>query len=379
MPPEQKPFRVLCLDGGGMRGLYTASLLDILSKRFHNSQEVDVGKAFDLIVGTSTGGLLAMALAHGIPLSKIIDLYRTKGRDIFPLPTPRITKFQPINLIKMGWWSLLRKRAVAAGKAALKRELETLFGETKFVDLYQQRGIAICIPAVRMQSQKAWIFKTPHNPGKTRDNLYRLVDICLATSAAPMLLPLHAIDKPDSVGYDVFADGGLWANNPTLVGVIEAAGMISPDQPIEVVSISTGSPPEGHLIPQDKTNWGAVNWSGGVEIANTAMNAQAYSAHVAANFLQHHISNLRVYRLTHTSPSQKQLEHVGMDKASNEAVTVLTDMATTDAMEIHSKAITPNNGQMYATINQIFTSMQPFTANQNGGGNGSSAPERAQG
>ena len=60
-----KPYRVLSLDGGGMRGLYTASLLNTLSDRFGN--QLDVGKGFDLIVGTSTGSILAAGLVAGIP------------------------------------------------------------------------------------------------------------------------------------------------------------------------------------------------------------------------------------------------------------------------------------------------------------------------
>lgn len=353
MSPEQKPFRVLCLDGGGMRGLYTACVLDVLSKRFHNSQEVDVGKAFDLIVGTSTGGLLAIALAHGVPLAKIIDLYQSKGEEIFPHPTPKQ------GLVSWAIWLAKRKKQVKKGKDALQRELETLLGTTTIEELYKERGIALCIPSVRMQSQKAWVFKTPHNPKKNRDNKYKLVDVCLATSAAPMILPLHAIDVPDGVGHDVFADGGLWANNPMLVGVIEAASMIKTGQPIEVLSISTGSPPEGHIISKQQTNWGIEDWVGGVEIANTAMNAQASDAEEVAKFLQSHINGLRVCRLPHTSPSQRQHDHIGMDKSSQEALTALIDMARTDAQNIHSQAIAGGNGGFHSTVREIFEAMKP--------------------
>lgn len=76
---NNKPFRVLSLDGGGMRGLYTASVLSTLSGRFGGNKILDVGKGFDLIVGTSTGGILATALVAGVPIPKVIDLYRQKG------------------------------------------------------------------------------------------------------------------------------------------------------------------------------------------------------------------------------------------------------------------------------------------------------------
>jgi patatin-like phospholipase/acyl hydrolase len=91
-PEKNKPFRVLTLDGGGMRGLYTTNLLMALAKRFNHRfsrQEPDVGKTFNLICGTSTGAILACALAAGIPLSRIKDLYIKKGPQIFRHPMPK--------------------------------------------------------------------------------------------------------------------------------------------------------------------------------------------------------------------------------------------------------------------------------------------------
>src|ERR1051325_5533597 len=88
---QPKPFRVLSLDGGGMRGLYTATVLDTLAHHFASRRSVkalDIGKGFDLIVGTSTGGILATALAHGQPLVRVMDLYRVEGLKIFTDPMP---------------------------------------------------------------------------------------------------------------------------------------------------------------------------------------------------------------------------------------------------------------------------------------------------
>src|SRR5215470_12284967 len=85
------PLRVLSLDGGGMRGTYTATYLDRVAATFAKRRRIaalDIGAAFDLIVGTSTGGIIACALAAGIPLAKVVDLYQRHGPAIFHRPLP---------------------------------------------------------------------------------------------------------------------------------------------------------------------------------------------------------------------------------------------------------------------------------------------------
>ena len=94
-----KPYRVLSLDGGGMRGLYTAALLKSLSQQFGKSSKKDIGKGFHLIVGTSTGGILACGLAAGIPIDEIMEIYSKAGKDIFTNPMPNDSS----DLKKLSW------------------------------------------------------------------------------------------------------------------------------------------------------------------------------------------------------------------------------------------------------------------------------------
>src|SRR5690348_14799412 len=87
MPAADKPYRVLSLDGGGTRGIYTAAFLDRLVTQFartRNVESLDLGKGFDLITGTSTGAIVGCALAVGQPMGGIVKMYRDHGRQIFP-------------------------------------------------------------------------------------------------------------------------------------------------------------------------------------------------------------------------------------------------------------------------------------------------------
>ena len=234
-----KPLRVLCLDGGGMRGIYSAAYLHYLAEAFAKKRGVgaalDIGASFDLICGTSTGAIIGCALALGIDPGKIVRLYETNGPSIFKRSLPSGPLLKMIvsviaDLIK-------RPAALKAGEAALRKALEGQFGNITLGEVYESRKSALAIPAIDIAHHRSWVFKTPHIPKNIhRDDAYRLVDVCLATSAAPLYRSLAAIsDQKNLATYSVFVDGGLWANNPVLVGMIDALQMAQPNQSIERV------------------------------------------------------------------------------------------------------------------------------------------------
>jgi predicted acylesterase/phospholipase RssA len=119
---DNGPFRALALDGGGFRGLYTATLLEELGRFFAGDTAADLGRRFDLITGTSTGGILACGLAVGVSPRRIIELYEKEGPKIFANPLP-------VQLFgKLGW--VLRNAFKAANRAApLRNGLVEIFGD----------------------------------------------------------------------------------------------------------------------------------------------------------------------------------------------------------------------------------------------------------
>ena len=189
-------FRILSLSGGGYLGLYTAVVLADLEARVGEP----LGRRFDLIAGTSVGGLLGLALAYEVPMAQIVKLFVEKGEDIFSarkLPSGAVTRLLDLT------------RSVLGPKytgETLRQELTRHLGERSLGDALH----AVVIPAVDVSRCATKVFKTPHADTSLGDEDVRAVDVAMATSAAPAYFPSVQI------GHTLYADGGRFANNPSL-------------------------------------------------------------------------------------------------------------------------------------------------------------------
>lgn len=233
-----RPFKILSIDGGGIKGLYSSTILEHLEQRFG-----PISDYFDMICGTSTGGLIALGLALKIPAKDISSIYEVEGHKIFP------KRSKIGGIIRQALWK---------GKYSdepLKKVLQNFFKEKKIADLNN----LICIPSYSITDARPWVFKRDH--GKLdRDNKALLSDVALATSAAPTYFPLCEISYYNN---KQFIDGGVWANNPSLVGVIEAltyfVGKDKDFSSIEILSISslnnTGGKPIGLKRERSFIDW----------------------------------------------------------------------------------------------------------------------------
>lgn len=212
--------RILSIDGGGIRGVFAAAFLAEIEKDIEGS----IGDYFDLIAGTSTGGIIAIGLAMGISAGEIVDFYETYGPKIFK--GNRFLRFA--------------RRAIHAkyDTDSLREALEKLLGDIKLGDARTR----LLVPSQIAESGDIYIFKTPHHPDYRKDWQRSAVDVALATSAAPTFFPTSSFHRgPEMV------DGGLWANNPVCVACVEAIGRRLNWSPSDlwVLSIGTANSPRG--------------------------------------------------------------------------------------------------------------------------------------
>lgn len=213
VPPEPAwgdgPLQVLSLDGGGLKGLFSAAVLEALE------QDLDAHLVdhFDLIVGTSTGGLIALGLGAGLSPTEIVDFYVSRGPRIFP---------------RRGW---ARQLVTAKHRPeALKEALDDVFGTCR---MWQSRT-RLVIPSYSLDARDVYVFKTPHHPRLRRDFRETMVDVAMATTAAPTFLPAFRLRNNRLI------DGGVWATNPALVGVAEATGLLgATTRQVRMLSLGT--------------------------------------------------------------------------------------------------------------------------------------------
>jgi len=257
--------RILSIDGGGIRGLLPASLLAMLE----DAVGEPVAEHFDLIVGTSTGAIIALGLGAGMPAAEIRDFYLDHGPAIFSGSRgPR--------------WL----RHLALGKynaAGLRGALEDALGARRL----GESGTRLVVPSVNLETGQVHIYKTAHHPRLERDYKELMVDVGLASAAAPSYLPTYR-----STGGIPLVDGGLFANNPVGLAVVEALGVLGwPSTELRVLSLGCGEEPLDVGLARQR-NMSRLYWA--PRIVSVFMSAQSSSSFGTAQLLAGHENVIRI-------------------------------------------------------------------------------------
>jgi hypothetical protein len=343
MPQQVDPFRVLAIDGGGIRGLYTAQLLHTLAAHFRKKGALDafhLGTRFNLIGGTSTGGILACGLASGKETSELIRLYERIGPNLFIDPMPD-------GKLLLVWWALRNLFKPANRAEPLKRALAETFGDATLESVFAKYEVALCLPACHLLNWKPKVFKTPHLPSLTRDGEVTLVDACLATSAAPLFLPVAEVrETGDAAHLGKFVDGGLWANNPAVVALLEAIDICTHKggerfaRPIQILSVGTSGGTSGD-DPRDGVNRGLLQWKFGGEAANMSISVQGFGWDFIAKKLMTQFGRLGIQieyaRIENPPVTEAQARQLKLDLATPSALTLMKQLGEQQAQSVLSE------------------------------------------
>ncbi|MBX3648862.1 MAG: patatin-like phospholipase family protein [Rhodocyclaceae bacterium] len=297
---EQPEFRILSLAGGGYLGLYTAAVLAGIEARIGEP----LGRRYDLIAGTSVGGILAIALAYEVPMERLVALFRERGEAVFSdrgLPRGAVSRLLDLT------------RSVLGPKysgAALRAALAELLGKRTL----KQAKHNLVIPAISVTHSHTKVFKTPHSPASEGDQGLSAVDVAMATCAAPAYFPSVQI------GGELYADGGLFAVAPDQVALHEAEHFMGVD-PSRVAMLSIGTATSGYQPPEGiDDESGAVGWLSGGRLILTLVSVQ--QQHVEA-MMEDRLGE-RYLRLDAAWPADGGL---GIDIATPQAAQVLTELA----------------------------------------------------
>lgn len=256
--PEDREFRILAIDGGGIRGIFLATFLAGLEERYLGG--VSVAQYFDLIAGTSTGGIIALGLASGLTAAGLRHLYIERGCDIFPP-----IRSDVIGSAKRCFWGLYQYFKFRYDREALMCILRETFGDRKFGEAQTR----LCIPSFDGRHGEVYIFKTPHHPDFRKDAKEPMIKVAAATSAAPTFF------QPFKDGGYTFVDGGVWANNPIMVALVDALSCFSvPRERIRILSLGCGD--DQYAVGKMKTLLGGMlAWK---DIIYGAMRLQSLNA-----------------------------------------------------------------------------------------------------
>jgi uncharacterized protein len=251
------PFHILSLDGGGIKGLFSAAVLAALEEDLN----INIIDHFDLIAGTSTGGIIALGLGLGIRPRDIVDFYISKGPIIFK---------QWYGFKSFQHW-VFRKFS----QKQLILGLQDCF-KNKCLGHSKKR---LVIPSYNLGEDDVYLFKTPHLVKYRRDYKEAVWKIALATSAAPTFFP-----SCRDVGMTRLIDGGVWANNPTMVAIVEAAGGLKvPLNAIRILNIGTSE--EINHRRWYLNSGGKLSWAVGNDAIEIIMRGQSIAAFKQAEIL----------------------------------------------------------------------------------------------
>jgi uncharacterized protein len=253
-PRGRRFITVLSLDGGGIRGLIPARIVEALERR----TGVPACRMFDMIAGTSTGGIIALGLtrpsASGpkpmYSATELVDLYRTQGAKIFHRSLGHLL------------WSVDGLAGPKYSSDGIEPVLKDYFGTTRI----REALTSVLVTSYDTAAASPYFFKSYRassaSGSGTQDDDYLMWQVARATSAAPTYFPPFRLKSLDPSAADKsLLDGGVFANNPAMCALADAYKLFRDfDMPALVVSVGTGND-DLRLVYNDVKGRGLLSWA----------------------------------------------------------------------------------------------------------------------
>lgn len=249
---SNKKFKILSIDGGGIKGVFPAFFLTLLEDELKKRKDgkTKIYRHFDLITGTSTGGIIAIALALGIPAKEIYQLYLNNAQKIFG------------NKKSLLWGQIMNS---AHERDFLEKLVRDKFKEANNGEEPRLNDCKtdVCIPIYDLIRGNPSVLKTKYHPAFERDYHIPAYQAAMATSAAPTYFSPYTADYVDLNGtkkdFANKVDGGVMANNPTLIALLEALKAFKVDMSdLEILSLGTGY--KKFTDGNSRKKWGLHYW-----------------------------------------------------------------------------------------------------------------------
>ncbi len=280
-------FQILSLIGGGIRGAFVCAYLRELEQRTGRS----IVDSFDLIAGTSTGGIIAAGLALGLSTDELYAFYEDHGEAIFsPRPAYKakglMRAIYPLANRVFRWktnGSLDTAFRARFCPFALEHAFDIAYGNRTLKDLNRTRLI---IPTVNLTDGEPHVFRSRHLPKAVHDEDIKIADVVIAATAAPTYFPHRRIRGKD------YVDGGIWSNDPSLLGFAEAIRIrhlqqeegLPPDygtDEIHLLSVGTGK--AQYSLAPPGADAGLLYWA--PRVAEVMGMSQTEGVHLPLKFL----------------------------------------------------------------------------------------------
>lgn len=250
-------FKILSIDGGGIRGIYPAHILCCIEERL----QINLLDSFDMIAGTSTGSIIAAGVATGVSAADIVTMYREHGAGIFKK--------------KRFFWP--GKKLKSTFQPMFDSVYDSQYLQSVLADIFQNKQLGkiekpLLLPATDIGNGCVHVLKSGYSKEFTRDNNVPVKDAILASCSAPTYFDPHKLD------HYLLADGGLWANNPALAAVIDAQRRLGANQKdIQILTIGTGHSKTMYCTNTSR-KWGLINGWKHKEFVSFILSLQSLSA-----------------------------------------------------------------------------------------------------